>query len=218
VPPLPNDAASVPLRAVFCAGVALVAGLVVAALHRLLLRGLPPIPRVPLDRRQTIEYGLLLGVVLVPASWIVATYWPGSRAGWLLLTILIAVRPATADTRRVVAHRVVGTLAGAVLAAVLALALPGGVPTLVAGVICAVVAVAARLQRVAYAVFVAALTPAVVLLCSHPGEIWTLDAARVGDTLAAALAVIIAATAGRALLRLLRFAAARAPDRPAQPM
>jgi uncharacterized membrane protein YccC len=116
----------------------------------------------------------------------------------------------TDQRRYLVAHRVVGTLAGAAIAAGLALTLPGGVPTLVGGVICAVVAVAARLQLLPYALFVAALTPAVVLLGSHPGEIWTLDLARVGYTLIAAVAVIVASIAGRALLQLI---AARAPDR-----
>jgi hypothetical protein len=213
VPPLPNDAASVPLRALVCAGLALAAGLVVAALHRLLLRGRPPVSQVRLDRRPTVEYGLLLGVALVPTSWLVATYWPGSRAGWLLLTILIAVRPAVADTRRVVAYRVLGTVAGAAVAAVLAFTLPSGAPTIAAGVICAVVAVATRLQRVHYAVFVTALTPAVVLLGAHSGEVWTRDVARVGYTLVATLAVIVVSAAGQALLQRI---APRAPEQPVQ--
>ncbi len=202
-PSLPNETAALPLKALVCAAVALGTALVVAALHRLLLRGLRPVRRAHLTRRQATQYGVLLGVLLVPTTWLVATYWPGSRAGWLLLTILVAVRPTSADTRRVVADRLLGTLAGGVAAALFALLLPAGELRLAVGAICAIVAVATRILRIRYAVFVSALTPAVVLLGSHPDATWSTDAARVGYTLAASAAVIALSTAGRALLSTL---------------
>lgn len=201
VPPLPSGDASLTAKAFLCAGIALGTGLFLVGLHLWLLPELSPLHRTCLDRRQSALYGLLLGVLLLPATWLVATYWPGSRAGWILVTVLVTVRPAAIDTRRLVAQRVVGTLVGGVLVVIFALTLPADARVAV-GAMCAIAAVALRILRVQYGAFVAALTLAVVLLTAPGDETLTADAERVGYTVVAAAVVFVVSMAGLGLLRI----------------
>ncbi len=112
---------------------------------------------------------------------------------WLALTTIFVMQSTIAQTVKVSAQRLAGTIGGASLAAALAVSLHGALPLALCILPLAIGTFAARaVSHVPYVLF---LTPQFVLVAevaSPPGEPWYLSWARVQNSaLGAALAVVI---------------------------
>lgn len=149
------------------------------------------IPRAvpqPQPHRACAVYGIALAVLLGISTFVTATWFPGTNAGWVLLTIFVIVRPGLSDTRRRVVHRSVGTILGGA-AALLALAVPIHGLLLAVGALATAATVVFQVLKVHYAVYTFSLTLAIVLLSSPGADVAAIDLQRVGFTLAGALAI-----------------------------
>jgi hypothetical protein len=120
------------------------------------------------------------------ASTAVAVHYDWPKAYWLVMTLAIVLRPYAIDSLTRNRHRVIGTLAGAVLAAVLS-PLPQPV-LLVAAAICMALTMAYLLEN-NYVLQVTFMTPMVIFLISSGSvdDTLSLDGLRVIYTLGAAV-------------------------------
>lgn len=145
-------------------------------------------------------YAIALAASTGIATFVAAYFFPGSTGAWVVLTILLVMKPKATDMWRTARHRVGGTLLGAVVAAVLVLTfdgldLPRTTWELVLGAIFLTLALS-FLQVRPYWQFVTFLTPAIILLKSSGQDELDLDAQRVamtviGTLLALTFAVIV---------------------------
>ncbi len=125
-----------------------------------------------------------------------------TTGGWLLLTILVIVRPGLSDTRSRVINRSVGTVAGGAIAA-----LVGSVvvthQVLLTGiaVVALVIALVLLVRKANYAVYAFALTIAVVLFNVDGPDVLSADIQRVGFTLAGAVLVAALAASYQLVVR-----------------
>ena len=169
-----------------------------------------PTPAVkPVTARTAVLFGVLLAIPFVGATVVLTTLLPDSKAGWVLLTMVVIARPATSETWRRAVSRASGTLAGGVVAVLLGLVLP--VPALaVVGIIALVAAVVAVAVINNYAVFCAGLTMGIVLLSARSSALTQIDIERVVYTVAGtAIVAAVVVVAHVALGRTARARAAR---------
>lgn len=171
----------------------LVGGLIAQRAPRTALR--------PQPRRAALVYGAGLAILLGAAAFVAATWLPDSTAGWVLLTILMIVRPELADTRHRMVARSAGTILGGTAAALLALLVPVHVVLVVAGVIAMACVIVFQAVKVHYATYAFALTLAIVLLNTPDVDVLPIDAQRVAFTIAGALAIAVVMVVASPLLR-----------------
>jgi MFS family permease len=172
----------------------LVGGLWVALIGYFLARDLERAKDDPVERRVALGYGIALALSTGIATFVAAEFFPGSPGAWVVLTILLVMKPRTTDMWRTARHRVGGTLVGALVAAVLVVGMNAiGIPlanwTLVLGAIFLVLALSVLRVR-PYWQFVTFLTPAIILLKSSGDDTLQLDGLRVGMTLIGTLVTL----------------------------
>ena len=178
----------------------LIGGVWVAALGLLLARKLERAKDDPVERSVAIGYGIALASSTGIATFIAAHYFPGSTGAWVILTILLVMKPRPTDMWRTARHRVGGTLAGALMAAALvvgmdAVGLSLSTWSTALGAVFLVFALSFIRVR-PYWQYVTLLTPAIILLKSSGDDTLNLDAQRVlmtiiGTLVALAFAVIV---------------------------
>jgi uncharacterized membrane protein YccC len=182
-------------------GVALlIGGCWAALLGTVLTRKFTRATTASVSERVAAGYGIALAVSTGLATFVAAYFFPGSTGAWVVLTILLVMKPKATDMWRTARHRVGGTLVGAVVAAALILTLDGlGLSRvrweLVLGAIFLTLALS-FLQARPYWQFVTLLTPAIILLKSSGQDELDLDAQRVmmtliGTFVALAVAVVV---------------------------
>lgn len=190
-------------------GVALlIGGLWAASLGYVLARHLRRAEEESTPRWVAIGYAIALALSTGIATFIAAQFFPGSTGPWVVLTILLVMKPRATDLWRTARHRVGGTVAGAALAAALVLSLDSlGVPRanyeLLLGLVFLAIALSVLLIQ-PYWQFVTALTPAIILLKSSGYDTIDLDIQRVAMTLIGTfLALVFAVLAREVSERLL---------------
>ncbi|WP_338176762.1 FUSC family protein [Candidatus Dormiibacter inghamiae] len=181
-------------QALVGAGVVVIGGLWAVLIGAMLLRnrssGAPaPVP-APIVASYTGTLVLLLGA----AAFVASTWFSGTTAGWVLLTILLVARPTYAESRFMIAERTVGTIVGAALAAVLAMIVSNRAMVVLMGTVAMVVAAVLHLQHARYGYFTVFVTAAVVLLNASGGNVFTLGLQRVLYTMVGVglVAVVVA--------------------------
>jgi fusaric acid resistance family protein len=176
-------------------------GLWTIAVVAILLPALPRSSFEPLERTPAIIYATGLALLLGVCTFVAATWWHGTTAGWVLLTILVIARPAYSQTRRRVLERSTGTIAGGVAAALLSVLVPVHVVLTVVGAGALAAAVLLQLKHANYLVYSLSLTSAIVLLNAGTVDVLAIDVQRVGYTVAGALVTALALTVVQLLFR-----------------
>jgi MFS family permease len=178
----------------------LIGGVWVALLGLFLARHLERAKDEPVERAVAIGYAIALATSTGVATFIAAYYFPGSTGAWVILTILLAMKPRPTDMWRTARHRVGGTLVGALMAAALVVVMDAADVSLstwstALGAVFLVLALSFIRVR-PYWEYVTLLTPAIILLKSSGDDTLKLDAQRVlmtiiGTLVALAFAVIV---------------------------
>lgn len=179
----------------------LIGGLWVALLGLYLARNLERAKDEPVERPVAIGYAIALATSTGIATFIAAYFFPNSTGAWVVMTILLVMKPRATDMWRTARHRVGGTLLGAVLAAAIVIGLGQlGVSlatwlTLLGAVFLTLALSAVRVRP--YWQFVTLLTPAIILLKSSGDNSLELDADRVIMTIIGTFMALIFAAAVR---------------------
>lgn len=177
-------------------------GLWAALLGEWLLKRLPKAAREENPPELVGPYSWSLGIASGLATVIAEIWAPGASAAWIVLTVILVIRPTRDEMRSKTRDRVLGTFGGgAIAAAVVIIAesvnAPGAIIVLLGMV---TLAVALALQpKVPYWKYVLILTPGVVLLEGSPGAGLDTDLERVGFTLAGAIIAVAVALGVREL-------------------
>lgn len=137
----------------------------------------------PVPTDIAIGYALALATSSGLATFMATRFFPGSTGAWVVLTILLVMKPRSTDLWRTARHRIGGTLLGALVAAVLvvgmdALGLPRTGWELGFGAVFLSLALSVLIVR-PYWQFVTLLTPAIILLKSSGTDELDLDIQRV---------------------------------------
>jgi MFS family permease len=178
----------------------LIGGVWVAAFGLLVARKLERAKDDPVERSVAIGYGVALATSTGIATFIAAYYFPGSTGAWVVLTILLVMKPRATDMWRTARHRVGGTLVGALMAAGLVVVMDAAglsLSTWSTALGAAFLVLALSFIRVRpYWQYVTLLTPAIILLKSSGDDTLDLDAQRVlmtiiGTLVALAFAVVV---------------------------
>ena len=158
-----------------------------------LLRNRSPSRAEPAARSDTIVYTLIITVLCTAATLGVLIWRPGSQGAWLVVTLLVVTEVGHQDTLSRAGRRVSGTVAGAAVAAVVATTFTGSeAMLLVIGLILAVVAGVVR-QGPHYGLYLAFMTPSVVLFSSSSiATVTQTDRERLAFTLIGAALVLLA--------------------------
>ena len=139
----------------------------------------------PVPWAVAIRHAVVMAIACGSATAIAVHYdWP--KAYWLVMTLAIVLRPYATESLTMNRHRVIGTLAGAILAALLS-PLPRPV-LLLSAAVCMALTLAYLLEK-NYVLQVTFMTPMVIFLISSGSvtDTLSLDALRVIYTLAAAV-------------------------------
>lgn len=178
--------------AAITAAATLAAGVVMAILVDRIKGASPARPLAPLLPAQAWAFAIACGALLAIGAAVVLESARFPAGEWLLLTVIVLLQPDRHATLRHTAERIAGTLSGVVAAAVLALALGDGPLTIVLALVLMVAAFAWLQMPNRYWAYVGLFTSGLVLLSAPPGEADALAAARLGFTIAGALAVVVA--------------------------
>lgn len=143
----------------------------------------------PVDSLTAKLYALSLAVFLGIAAFMAATWMPGTRAGWALLSILVIVKPSLTDTRQRLLARSAGTVLGGLLAAGVSFLVPSPDTQNMIGALLMLVAIGLYAKGTSYAGYALALTASIILMASQGHDVLLLDLQRVGMTLAASVLV-----------------------------
>jgi len=165
----------------------LIGGCWSALLGSLLTRNFQRAPIEPVSKDVSAGYAIALASSSGIATFIAAQFFPGSTGAWVVLTILLVMKPRSTDMWRTARHRIGGTFLGAVVAALIvvtvaALGLPRVSWELALGAVFLALALSVFIVR-PYWQFVTFLTPAIILLRSSGSNELDLDAQRVLMTL-----------------------------------
>jgi hypothetical protein len=165
----------------------LIGGTWVAIVGLYLARNMERAVDEPVEESVALGYGIALAASTGVATFVAARYFPGSTGAWVILTILLVMKPRATDMWRTARHRVGGTLLGALVAGGLVLGMSvAGIPleswALILGAVFLIIALSVlRVQP--YWQFVTFLTPAIILLKSSGDDTLRLDGQRVVMTL-----------------------------------
>ncbi len=149
-------------------------------------------PPEPNTRADTVVYTVIITVLCTASTLGVLLWYPGSKGAWLVITLLVITEVGHQDTVKRTVRRVAGTVAGVAIAAgVAALTNTEGVLLAIAFVLL-VVALVIR-QGPHYGLYMAFMTPAVVLVSSSSiANVDKTDAQRLAFTVVAAGLVLLA--------------------------
>ncbi|MFT8243890.1 FUSC family protein [Roseomonas sp. BN140053] len=138
-----------------------------------------------------LRHALRTGAVAAPA--LAATLiWENPFGHWLTITAVLTLQPFYAATWQRALERVGGTVLGGLAGALLALAAP--TPVLLAGLLFPLCALAFAARQVSFSVWIAGVTPVVVVLTelSHPGlSSWEIAEQRTVFTLAGGAVAVL---------------------------
>lgn len=136
--------------------------------------GLPEAPAEPLWRRvlattranltwqsEALRHALRNAVTIAPAFFITLN-WPKPYEHWLTITLVMTMQPYVALTYARALERIVGTIAGGVVAA--AIATFCTTPITIAAALFPLAVIAMSMRPASFGLFIACLTPLVVLL------------------------------------------------------
>ena len=191
----------------------LIGGVWVATIGLYLARNMERAMDEPVEKSVALGYGIALAASTGLATFVAARYFPGSTGAWVILTILLVMKPRATDMWRTARHRVGGTLLGALVAGALVVGMSAaGVSlerwALLLGAVFLILALSVlRVQP--YWQFVTFLTPAIILLKSSGDDTLRLDGQRVAMTLIGTLLALGFAVAVREINH--RVVAVRAP-------
>lgn len=177
-------------------------GLWAAVLGKYLLQGLPKASRELTPEKYVLPYSLSVGIASGMATLMAALWAPSTSAAWMVLTVILVIRPTRDEMLSKTRDRLLGTVGGGMIAAVVvitadSLDVPGAIVVLI-GLI--TLAVALTMQpSLAYWKYVLILTPGVVLLEGPPSAGLSTDLARVGLTVAGALTAVVVAVMVRSI-------------------
>ncbi len=175
-------------------------GLILLAATRVLR--LPVMPADPLTNLGAWSYGTALIPTTAIAGFAILRWLPESAGAWVLLTLFIVIRPFADLTLVRAGHRVLGTVIGVVIAVGIALVITGGLAQFWIGVVLMVAAIAIYVSA-PYWVYVAVLTPAVVLFGAAGPGTFSRDLDRLKFTLVGILLLAVAALINRVVGRLM---------------
>jgi hypothetical protein len=189
------DATS-PAQILVPAGIVVLGGLWVVAISGVVLRGAPPRQPVALPSRQAWVYGAVMAILLGVTTAIATIWFPGTTAGWMILTILVVAHPDFAETKTLIVERSAGTIAGGVIAAGIAIFVSSHGVLVVLGFVSALTAIALLLTRARYLYFAIALTAGIVLMTTSTQDLAATAIERVlftltGAILAAAVSTVL---------------------------
>jgi hypothetical protein len=187
-------------QALICAGVVLIGGLWVALIGSILLRDESSGPPERVPPPMAIFYTAALVLLLGVTAYVASTWFLETKAGWVLLTVLLVTRPTYDESRRMVAERAIGTVAGAVLAAGVALMVSNSAVLVEIGTVAMVAAAVLQLQHARYLYFAVFVTAAIVLLDAERGNVFEVDVQRVVYSIVGVSLVAAAVAAGEMLL------------------
>lgn len=173
----------------------LIGGAWVALLGMYLARNLERAKDEPVERSVALGYGIALALSTGISTFIAAYYFPGSTGAWVILTILLVMKPRPTDMWRTARHRVGGTLLGAVVAGALVLGMdelriPRDSWSTFLGAVFLVLALSFVRVR-PYWQYVTLLTPAIILLKSSGDDTLNLDVQRVVMTIIGTIVALI---------------------------
>ncbi|WP_431280612.1 FUSC family protein [Humitalea sp. 24SJ18S-53] len=123
--------------------------------------------------------------VLAGGALLWSLLWPHPFQQWLTLALVLTMQPFVAVTWQRALERILGTLAGAAVAAGLALLVVGTPAHAVAYLL--ICGIAFTLRGVSYGLFIACLTPCLLILTEarlHDATMWDIAAMRAAYTLA----------------------------------
>jgi uncharacterized membrane protein YccC len=140
-------------------------------------------------------YAVALAVMLGAGTLIASTWFLGTTAGWVLVTIVIVTRPTYDESRRMIAERTAGTLIGGLAAAVLAAIIANTTALLLIGTAAMVIGAVLQLTHARYPLFVSVMTAAIVLLNAPHENVFHVDVERVVWTVVGAVAVAVVVAA-----------------------
>lgn len=211
-PPALVDARANPITGLHYAGLVttalLLGGCWAALLGSVFTRGLVRRTLSPVSSRAALAYALALAASTALVTAVAGTFFPGSTAPWVVLTIVLVMKPHATEMWRTAAHRVGGTILGVLAAGFMVWTLgqwdaPGAVAEPVLGGLCLVLALS-LLQVRPYWQFVTWITPAIILLRASGQHERELEAQRLLMTLTGtALAVLFALAVREINARLL---------------
>jgi hypothetical protein len=156
------------------------------------LRG-PTKPPPRLGPQHAAAFAAIKGLAVGATTWFVVDLHIGHAGAWMIMTLVIIVRPTIGDTWTRTLQRSAGTLAGFMVALLVGLVFPWPLVAYTVGTLLMVVALVERAKGQPYWRYVALLTPAVVLMEGADGNVVTTDIERLVATFvgaAVALAVI----------------------------
>lgn len=128
-------------------GITILSGLWVVATAGVLLRRAPARQPVPLPARSAWIYGIVMAALLGVTTAVASTWFQGTTAGWMILTILVVTHPDFVETKTLILERSAGTIAGAVVAAMIAVVVPSHTVLVVLALVAALAAIALLLSR-----------------------------------------------------------------------
>jgi hypothetical protein len=167
------------------AAVVLACGLPMVVVTPLLLRRMPPLPKLPpLPTDAAVLMAVSLGLLVFVEAFVVLHDFRIPAGHWLLLTTLVVAQPSAGKTLTRGIHRAIGTIAGAGIAAAIVLS---GAPENLRLTLAYVLVYGAGLMMLSgrpYWMYATLLTPAVVLFSQGLDGGLEVTAARLGFTLA----------------------------------
>lgn|GEM_PF-4946396 len=187
-------------QAVLFGAIAVGGGLWAVAIAALLLRDEVVGPPEPVPWPIVVFYTAALTVLLGVAAFVASTWFLGTTAGWVLLTIVLVLRPTYDESRRMVAERAAGTVVGAIASAFIALLVSNTTLLVGLGTLAMVVAAVLQLLHARYVYFAAFVTAAVALVNAEHVDVWQTDVERVVWTAVGVLAVATVVAAAEASL------------------
>lgn len=143
----------------------------------------------PAARVDTLTYTTIITVLCSVNTFAVLTINPSSEGAWLILTLIAVTQLGPLKSMKRTVLRVIGTVLGAGIAAGIATAAPGSGGQQVLALVC--LGLAMYYRTAAYWVYVAFLTPTVVLL-SATGNVDATTESRVVYTVIGASQVLLA--------------------------
>jgi hypothetical protein len=185
------------------AGLALLGGVWVVGVGRVLLTGLPAPSSLRPDAPTLARFAVVLAVTVAVSTGVVMAVVPSRNGWWVVLTVLAVVLPDMRTTATRVVQRVIGTAVGGLAAGLFLVAVDAPVVIRVVGLICALACAVAYLLA-PYWVFVGLLTPALALLTFPLETAVRSDLQRFYFTLGGAVAVVVIGGLTRLVLMVRR--------------
>jgi hypothetical protein len=185
-------AGSLPVTsAAYVALLCLACGLWATLVIFLLRRRLHVHQHTGLDPIRVVTYSLTLAGLVGVATWFVIDLGLGHTGGWIILTILVVFQPSLGAGFKKAAARAAGTVLGIAFAFLVGLVHPANWLVSLLGTVLLIASLLFMLQGRPYWLFVAFLTPGIVLLDSAGSTVQLVAEQRLGATLIGVLGTVV---------------------------